>query len=325
MSGVLVFGEAQGALLESLSLEVARLGVDIASLLGTQVNGALIGSEIAQASSLFAGSGVKTLFAIDNLVLASYSSDLSIAAAQAIIEAAEPDLLIFPHTAQTMDWVPRLAARMNAGLVTNCSQLNVVQGRLIVTKPICGGAVQGEYGFETKLKMVTMAPGNAEPISLCGSAEIVAMEMPNCDSRVTLIKTLEQVQEDGPSLRTARVVVSGGVGIGSAESWKIVEDAAKSLGAAVGATRAAVEMGWVPATKQVGFSGLKVGADVYIAAGISGALHHLAGISRVKNVVAINEDAQANIFSVARYGVVGDAKKVIPAFVQRVEELRSGR
>ncbi|MBK5516725.1 electron transfer flavoprotein subunit alpha/FixB family protein [Pseudomonas sp. TH10] len=143
------------------------------------------------------------------------------------------------------------------------------------------------------------------------------------DNPVSVVETISEEASDGPSLRTAKIVVSGGIGIGSADNWKVIEESAKGLNAAVGATRAAVEMGWVPTTKQVGFSGLKVSADLYVAAGISGAIHHLAGISRVKNVVAINSDGEANIFSVANYGVVGDAKAVLPAFVARVQELRS--
>ena len=136
---------------------------------------------------------------------------------------------------------------------------------------------------------------------------------------------LEEVREQattGPRLKDAKVIVSGGRGLGGPENWKYVEELAQVLGAAVGATRAVTDAGWVTPSLQVGLTGATVAPDLYITIGISGAVQHIAGISGARNVVAINRDADANIFKYARYGVVGDWKQIVPAFTQRLKELR---
>jgi electron transfer flavoprotein alpha subunit len=158
-----------------------------------------------------------------------------------------------------------------------------------------------------------------------GSGTVVAVGMPDVKARVTLVEETPEEAGGGPSLRKAKVVVSGGLGIGSRDNWRLVEEAAASLGAAVGATRAVVELGWVPAARQVGFSGQKISPDLYVAVGISGAVHHLAGLAGAKTIVAINKDPEAGIFRAARFGVVGDANEVVPAFIARVKELGVGR
>jgi electron transfer flavoprotein alpha subunit len=137
---------------------------------------------------------------------------------------------------------------------------------------------------------------------------------------------LEEVREEaasGPKLKDAKIVVSGGRGLGAPENWKYVEELAQVLGAAVGASRAVTDAGWVSTSHQVGLTGATVAPDLYIAIGISGAVQHVAGISGARNVVAINRDADANIFKYARFGVLGDWKAVLPAFIQRLKELRS--
>jgi electron transfer flavoprotein alpha subunit len=146
------------------------------------------------------------------------------------------------------------------------------------------------------------------------------VSLPSISSRVEWLATLADAAGQGPALKTAKIVVSGGVGVATAANWKLIEEAAQALGAAVGASRAAVEMGLAPPNRQVGFSGLKVSPDLYVAVGISGALHHLAGIGNAKKVVAINKDSEAPIFKAAHLGVVGDLTEVLPAFSARVRE-----
>src|SRR5438309_655058 len=139
------------------------------------------------------------------------------------------------------------------------------------------------------------------------------------------VEVLEEIREQastGPKLKDAKVIVSGGRGLGGPENWHVVEELAQLLGGAVGATRAVTDAGWVPPSHQVGLTGATVAPDLYITIGISGAVQHIAGISGARNVVAINRDADANIFKYARYGVVGDWKQILPAFTQRLKELR---
>jgi electron transfer flavoprotein alpha subunit len=320
MSSIVVFGELQNGVLAQVSAEAVTAALAVRDA-GSQVIAALIGSGISD--NAFPVVGVDRLLVVDDAQVADYTCEAFVSAAAEIAKQAGAEMIIVPHTSNALEWAPRLAARLNAALATNCNALEKADGAVLVTKPVCGGAVQAQYSMTSELKVVTVSAGAFSPAVIGAAVAAEKVSLGAIDNPVTLIETVVEEAGDGPSLRTAKVVVSGGIGIGSAGDWSIIEQSAKGLNAAVGATRAAVEMGWAPTTKQVGFSGLKVAADLYIAAGISGAIHHLAGISRVKNVVAINSDAEANIFSVAKYGVVGDAKAVLPAFVARVQELRS--
>lgn len=320
MSRIVVFGELQNGSLTQTSAEAITAALAVQEP-GVEILGGLIGSGIA--NDAFGVEGVNRRIFVDDSQVANYTCEAFVSAAAEVAKKVGAELIIIPHTSNSLEWAPRLAARLNAALVTNCSALERAGGALLATKPVCGGAVQAQYSITSELKVVTLSAGAFAPAANAPAAPLEHITLGAIDNPVALVETISEVAGDGPSLRTAKVVVSGGIGIGSADNWRVIEESAKGLNAAVGATRAAVEMGWVPTAKQVGFSGLKVAAELYVAAGISGAIHHLAGISRVKNVVAINSDSEANIFSVAKYGVVGDAKAVLPAFVARVQELRS--
>ena len=322
MAGVLVFGAVSEGALAVTSLEAVQLAC---SLNRGPVTGALIGNGCEGGATLFANGGLERLFIADSEQLCPYSAAPFVAAAAAIIKAAQPDIVLFTETGDTAEWVPLLAARLGAALATGCARLGFEGETLVATRPVCGGAVLAEYAFDRPLRFATLTPGIAVPAEATASCVITPIALPEFDSRVSVKEELPQSTGAGPGLKKAKVVVSGGLGLGSKENWRLVEEAAASLGAAVGATRAVVELGWVPSAQQVGFSGQKIGPDLYIAVGISGAVHHLAGLARAKTIVAINKDPQAGIFRAARFGVVGDAREVLPAFVTRVRELRAGQ
>ena len=322
MAGILVFGAVADGALASTSLEAAGLAQ---ALDRGPVIGALIGAGCAEASASFAGAGFEQMFVVDDPRLSPYRAEPFIAAAEAIIKRAAPDIVLFTETGDTAEWVALLAARLGAALAGGCTKLGFDGTTLIATRPVCGGAVVAEFAFNCLLCFATLAPGIAAPAQTAGACPITPVALPDVVSRVRLLDEVPQSAGTGPALKKAKVVVSGGLGLGSKENWRLVEEAASSLGAAVGATRAVVELGWVPSVQQVGFSGQKIGPDLYIAVGISGAVHHLAGLARAKTIVAINKDPQAGIFRAARFGVVGDAREVLPAFVARVKELRARR
>jgi electron transfer flavoprotein alpha subunit len=217
-----------------------------------------------------------------------------------------------------------LAGNLQAAVVTDCKSLALVQGRLQATKMICGGAIGAEYVIERSIVAATVTPGVFAPAPTRDPCPVLALHLPSSRSRVTVIEEVGGAADAGPLLKQAAIVVSGGLGVGGREHWSLVTDLANALGAAVGATRAVVESGWADSSHQVGYSGVKVAPDLYLAVGISGAVHHLAGVSQAKTIVAINTDATAEIFKVARFGVVGDAKTVVPALIARLRELRNG-
>ncbi|CAM2162309.1 electron transfer flavoprotein alpha subunit [Paraburkholderia sacchari] len=322
MAGVLFFGCAANGVLLPGAREVAAAARQLAQALGTSVAGAILGTGVEKAASELGQVAGSDVYFVDDERLKSYLGDAYVASANAIVDAAAPDFVLFPQTSETNEWVPRLAARLDAALVTSCTGLVVSGGEIIATKPVSGGAAQAEYTFNRPLRMAIVAPGSYEPIAhdaVAGRPHRVTA--PEINTRVQVLEDIADPVGAGPQLKSARVVISGGLGIGSKENWKLIDDAAAALGAGVGGSRAVVELGWIPPSKQVGFSGVKIRPDVYLAVGISGAVHHLAGISGAKTVVAINNDPDANIYRVARFGVVGDAKEVLPAFVARVKEL----
>ena len=322
MGGVLVFGAVSEGALAPTSLEAASLA---RSLGRGPVMGALIGSGCENAAMSLAAAGLSQLFLVNDPRLSPYRAAPFVAAAEAIIRSSESDIVLFTETGDTAEWVPLLAGRLGAALATGCTRLGFDGETLVATRPVCGGAVLADYAFDRPLRFATLAPGIAGPAEAAAACTITPIALPDSDNRVSVREELAQSAGTGPALKKAKVVVSGGLGLGSKENWRLVEEAASSLGAAVGATRAVVELGWVPSAQQVGFSGQKIGPDLYIAVGISGAVHHLAGLARAKTIVAINKDPQAGIFRAARFGVVGDAREVLPAFVKRVRELRAGQ
>jgi electron transfer flavoprotein alpha subunit len=321
MAGILVFGSLSDGELAGATLEAVAAAQAVGQ---TPVQGALIGHDLAAAAGLFARAALSGLFVSDHPQLTPYIAERHAAAAAAIIGRAAPDLVLFPQTAETAEWVPLLAGRLGVPLATGCTGLAFKDGTLIATRPVCGGAVQAEYEVDGPLRFATLAPGAFAPVPTAAACvPIMPVAVPDLVSRVALIEEKPESAAAGPRLKSAKIIVSGGLGLGAKENWHLVEATATALGAAVGATRAVVELGWVPHSQQIGFSGQKVSPDLYLAIGISGAVHHLAGLTGARAIVAINKDQEASIFRVARFGVVGDAKEIVPAFTARVRELRA--
>ena len=323
MPKILVIGAISEGALTGTTLESVTAARDLACVMGAEVFGGLIGTGCEQAASTFAAAGLTELFVADDARHAPYVAEFHVAAARAIIRRCLPDVILAPQTAETSEWLPILASRLEAAMASACTRIALDGDQVVVTRPVCGGAVKGEYVLNGAPRIVTLAPaayGAATPSDAC---PISPVDVPDTQARVKVIEELNEQEGTGPRLKNARAVVSGGLGIGSRENWSLIEEAAAALGAAVGATRAVVELGWVPHSQQVGFSGQKISPELYLAVGISGAVHHMAGLAGAKTIVAINKDPEAGIFRAARFGVIGDAKEVIPAFVARVRELRA--
>lgn len=240
--------------------------------------------------------------------------------AAAVLDAVvdgSPALVVSSAGLSARTWAARLAARLNAGFLPACDGLSNEQGRLVATEPVMGGMVRRRVSSGNA--MVLLYAGEAlafagSQVPLTATTETVALSGPRLVRRAPLPDT------GGIPLKGASRIVSGGLGVGSAEKWALIETFASRVGAAVGASRAAVDMGWVPSARQVGFSGQKVAPDVYVAVGISGAMHHLAGIGGARRIVAINKDPEAPIFQVADVAIVGDYQAVLDAALKRLGE-----
>ncbi len=322
MAGVLVFGDTVGGALAPASLEMAVAGAALAQALNEPLTGALIGDDLAAVAAEFNG-GFATLHLIEGKHLRPYTARSAIAAAKAAIDAAAPSVVLFPHTLETREWVPRLAAMLDTGLVMDCTALNAEGSDLVVSKPVYGGGVTAQYVVRGNIRLVTVRTGvfEARAGAATGAVNKIAAVEPAA-GRVTLIDEAKAAAASGVRLKDAKVIVSGGRGLGGPANWHFIEETAAAIGGAVGCSRPVADSGWVSSAHQVGLSGTSVKPDLYIAVGISGAVQHLAGISNSSTVVAINLDGDADMFTRANYGVVGDYKDVLPGFIERAKQLR---
>ncbi len=238
-----------------------------------------------------------------------------------IVESEMPDLLLFGQAPTARDIAGRVAARLGRSVIANSVDLNTEDGLTVVTE-IFGGTqlVATNFTGETPHIVIVRPKSFAADPSDGGAPEVVEVQMPDAGrSSATITERVVEAAE-GPQLAEAAVIVTGGRGIGAAESYELIEKAAAPLKAATGATRAIVDAGWVPYAKQVGQTGKTVKPDVYIAAGVSGAMQHLVGMKDSKIIIAINKDPDAPIFGVADLGVIGDVHKVLPKLIEELEK-----
>ncbi|TCM74929.1 electron transfer flavoprotein subunit alpha/FixB family protein [Rhizobium sp. BK068] len=233
--------------------------------------------------------------------------------------ASEGDfsLIVGFGTISNRNWGPQIAAAHSAEFLTSCEVIQAGNANIEITAPVMGGLVQKTLSLEGR-KAVILYSGDALPAPAAQDIVVQVVTEPIKPGAVRFVASEALPDSGGIPLRGASKVVSGGLGVGSGEKWRVIEEFAAKVEAAVGASRAAVEMGWVPSARQVGFSGQKVSPEVYVAVGISGAVHHLAGIGGAKKVVAINKDPDANIFKIADIGIVGDYEQILAAAMKKL-------
>jgi len=243
-----------------------------------------------------------------------------------IISKYKPNIVLYPATINGRDLAPRVAATLQLGLTADCTGLSIRDGLLLQTRPAFGGNIMADIICPvTRPQMATVRPNVMEmaPIQDNNNAEIIEVPV-KVDLQSLKVKTKEIISgtatECGIPVCEADTIVSGGRGVGNKENFKLIEDLAKVLNAAVGASRAAVDLGWIPKSQQVGQSGNTVSPKIYIACGISGTIQHLVGMKSSDIIIAINKDPAAPIFGVANYGIVGDLCEVLPLLTKSLKE-----
>jgi electron transfer flavoprotein alpha subunit len=237
-------------------------------------------------------------------------------ASKAATEAGTSVVIGF-GTIANRNWAPQLAAALEAEFVTSCETLSVEGDAIEIGAPAMGGMVLKNLSLDER-PAVLLYSGDALPAPDANEVSVTASTMEVQNDSVRFVASEALPDSGGLPLRGATKVVSGGLGVGSGDKWRLLEEFAAKVEAAVGASRAAVEMGWVPSSRQVGFSGQKVSPDVYVAVGISGAVHHLAGIGGAKKIVAINKDPEAAIFKIADVGIVGDYEQILATALRKL-------
>ncbi len=325
--GILLFGEVDKGKLASITLELLGAGRKLANELGQEVGLVLLGSKIADLAQEAIAFGADKVYLGDAAAVEQYNSDVYTAVVANLCKKVLPDIVLLGQTDAGRDMAPRLAGRLRGALSMDCLGLAIdKESKLLrATRPVFGGnalATMVSKGARPQMATVrsrTMAPANRDTSR---KGEVVTLDVA-IDPAAIKVKVVEVVEEksEGVKLEDARVVVSGGRGIGSAENFKMLWELARLFDGAVGGTRAACEQGWLPMTRQVGQTGKIVGPNLYIAVALSGAMQHIAGCSGSKCIVAINKDPEANIFKVAHYGIVGDFKEAVPGLIEKFKEL----
>ena len=241
-----------------------------------------------------------------------------------LVKTDQPYLILFGQAYDDRDVAGRLAARIGAGVISNAIDVELTPDTVHTTHEIFGGTQVATAAFTGPAPyMVLVRPKSftASPSATPGGpAQVERLDMPDVGKAGARVTATHVEEREGPKLEEAAIIVSGGRGLGSADNYALIEKLGKLLGAATGATRAIVDAGWVPYAKQVGQTGKTVKPDVYIAAGISGAMQHLVGMKDSKTIIAINKDSDAPIFSIADLGIVGDVNKVLPKLIEALEK-----
>ena len=324
--GVLVLGDSAENELSSISRELLAAGRRLADDLGEELAIALLGDTLDQPSQQAISHGADKVYAVNHPALAEYQVDLYLAAMESLAKDVSPRVFLIGRTNEGRELAPRLAFRLGVGLAQDCLEVTVdsASGTLFANRPVYGGNAVAVVSCNYTPQVAAIRPKVYEPMEPDDSRQGQVVSFPvELDSAQARSKVVDVVAEEseGIKLEEARIVVSGGRGLGGPEPFQDLEQLAKALGGAVGASRAAVDSGWVPSSYQVGLTGKTITPEVYITVAISGASQHMAGCSGAKVIVAINKDAEANIFKEARYGVVGDWQEIVPAFTEAVREL----
>ncbi len=322
MGNILVFAERQKGAFPKTTLVAVQAGKEAASKLGGACYAAVLGLGVEESARELAEYGVSKVLVVDDPALEHYLADVYAAVLEQLVKEKGVSLLLGTATAMGKDLLPRVAARLG---VSMASEVIAIESDGTFRRPMYAGNAIATVSLEAPVQVISVrgtafdaaqkdSPGEVEKVSVSLDPSLQKMRF----------VAFEEVKSDRPTLTDANIVVSGGRGLKSGENFKtVLEPLVDVLGAAMGASRAAVDAGFVPNDLQVGQTGKVVAPDLYIAVGISGAIQHLAGMKDSKVIVAINKDPEAPIFSIADYGLVADLFKAVPEMVEEVKKLKS--
>jgi electron transfer flavoprotein alpha subunit len=317
MAKVLVFIESANGKIKKSSLEL------LSATAGNEVGAILIGDNASTVAQALKNYPVQKAFVFNNASLKDYNSSSYYACFEQVLKKFNPDLLLGSGSMAAKDLFPRVAAKFEAGIVTDCIDVKINGANVAAKRPLYSGKclAVAEFTDKSKLKVVLMRPNQLpQPSEGPSNCEILE-ETFTAPSTKVKVKEVVKSSSAKPDLTEAGIIVSGGRGMKGPENFKLLDELAETIGATVGASRAVVDAGWVPHAMQVGQTGKTVAPNLYIAAGISGAIQHMAGMSSSKVIVAINKDPEAPIFKKATYGIVGDAFEVLPKLKEEFAKL----
>ena len=330
MGNVWVFVEQEGGKIADVSLELVSKGAELAARLKVKLEAVLLGDHVAHCADTLFSYGCQKVFLAEDPRLEPFTVLPYAKVIMDLIREHHPNILLFGATMKGRELAPRVASEKLAGLTADCTDLKIddfddkvnkklYTNKLMQIRPAFGGNIIATIvNTWDDPQMVTVREGvmkmDAPDPSRKGEIERVSVAL---TAQETVVKVIERVrQEKSVNLKAAQIIVAGGYGVGSKENFKLIHQLAEALGGQVGASRAAVDAGWIDHDHQVGQTGVTVRPKLYIACGISGSVQHRAGMTESKKIIAVNTDPGAPIFSVAHYGIIGDLNSVIPMMIK---------
>ena len=326
---IYVVVEQVDGVVQKVGIELIGIASKLAADLGQEVVAVLLGKEVKGLAENLIHHGANKVICVEDPILEHYATEPYTKALNAIVEAKKPEIVLYGATSIGRDLAPRVSARVHTGLTADCTKLEIDPETklLLMTRPAFGGNIMATIVCkEFRPQMATVRPGVMQALptdtSRTGEVELFKVEFTDADMNIKIREVIKD-KHAKVDITEAKVLVSGGRGIGNAEYFEVLKELADELGGLVTSSRANVDAGWIGRERQVGQTGKTVRPDLYMACGISGAIQHLAGMEDSEFIVAINKDAQAPIFDVADLGVVGDLHKIMPILIDKVRALKA--
>lgn len=317
---VLVLGETREGALRNVSFEAIAAAKKISG--GGEVVAVLLGEAVSEFGNELVAYGADRVITVEHPHLKSYTSDGYGQAFMAVVDQEQPEAIVFGHTAVGKDLSPKIASKLKTGLISDVTDIEGESDDAVFIRPIYSGKAFEKVKLkEDGVVFITVRPNNIAPLEReerSGDVSSLSVDITNLR---TIIKNVVRKSAEGVDLSEAKVIIAGGRGVKSKEGFEPLQELADLLGGAVGASRGACDADYCDYSLQIGQTGKVVTPDLYIAAGISGAIQHMAGMSNSKVIVAINKDPEANIFKVADYGIVGDLFDVIPLLTEEFKKV----
>lgn len=326
---VWVFAEQRDGVITPVVIELLGEGRKLADEIGVNLCAILLGKNVDSMAKELVAYGADTVYTADDELLEKFTTDAYTKVITDAINELKPEIVLYGATHIGRDLAPRIASRVSTGLTADCTKLEIdpEDKKLKQTRPAFGGNIMATIICpNTRPQMSTVRPGVMEKAekstytSRDGRIVPISFNLSKDDIRVEVIKTVK-TKKDLVSLTDANIIVSGGLGMGSPEGFDMLKQLADKLGGVVGASRAAVDAGWIDHSHQVGQTGTTVKPNLYIACGISGAIQHLAGMQNSDFIIAINKNETAPILDIADYGIVGDVKDIVPLLIEKLDSV----
>lgn len=324
--GVWIFAEQRGGSVAPVALELLGAGRRLADQLGVELSAVLLGADEPQAQELIRW-GADKIYHCDDPALASFNDEPYAQVLSTLIDEHKPEIVLAGATPIGRSFIPRVAAKLKTGLTADCTSLEVEQGKrdLQQIRPAFGGNIMATIlcpNYRPQIATVRPRVMKRNDYDESRKGEVIKVKADDLGSNTKVLETVKEVSSLAVNLQEADIIVSGGRGLGDARGFEMLTELAELLEGTVGASRAAVDEGWIPYSHQVGQTGKTVCPKIYIACGISGAVQHLVGMQSSDVIIAINKNPEAPIFNVATYGIVGDVYEVVPMLIKKIKETK---